>query len=699
MNTEPTLRLLSLGAGVQSTVLGLMAADGTLPGLDAAIFADTGWEPARVYKVVDKLEAVLNAAGIPLHRVSNGNLRNDAIDPAHRYASIPYFVLNRRERQEPIRSSGITCPDCDGSGWVGGGLRNGQRAIDAHPTIGEPGDDTNPDMLCRTCGGRCVTYREHYPVVERQEGMGRRQCTSEYKLAPINRKVRELLGAAAPDYRRVPRGRVAEQWIGFSTDEIGRVSDKDGVSYVHKRYPLLELGMNRAACERYLHQQGWGDVAKSACIGCLATETEVITDIGVRQIGSLVDPETGVGRATLLIPRPRSGWGSWREVDVRSFGVQRLYQIELVRRRERKTVFATAEHRWKRKHPKTGVWSDFVTTLDLAAGDRLPVSLAQGIRASGENNAAVSPIGVAAGFTFGDGSRTARRNGPAWADFYGDKDLPLLPYFAALPTREHVGTHGERFVRAYGAPRAWKDLPPLNEARGYLLGWLAGYFAADGHVTKQGQAVLSSARQGHLVHVRDVCNILGVRTGRVRTKEHSAIGGRTATLHEVGIYFRDLPLDFWLIPEHRRRVADRSATAQERRDDWTVREVVPTDRVEEVFCAVVPGEEMFVLADGLATGNCPFHGNRQWRELRDNYPDEWADAVDFDRAIRKGGARGLPLDGEAFLHRSRVPLSIAPIDRLTVKERSALQGDLFAEMEDGDPDGCSPYGCRSGVAA
>jgi hypothetical protein len=46
---EPTMRLLSLGAGVQSTTLLLMALDGTLPGLDYAIFADTGWEPQRVY--------------------------------------------------------------------------------------------------------------------------------------------------------------------------------------------------------------------------------------------------------------------------------------------------------------------------------------------------------------------------------------------------------------------------------------------------------------------------------------------------------------------------------------------------------------------------------------------------------------------------------------------------------------------------
>lgn len=103
---------------------------------------------------------------------------------------------------------------------------------------------------------------------------------------------------------------------------------------------------------------------------------------------------------------------------------------------------------------------------------------------------------------------------------------------------------------------------------------------------------------------------------------------------------------------------------------------------------------------------CPFHGNRQWRDLRDNYPAEWADAVEFDQAIRKGGARGLPLTGEAFLHRSRIPLDIAPINRVTRGEWKDRQGDLLDTIadieagvdEDGDLDGCSPYGCRSGTA-
>ncbi len=44
------LRVLSLGAGVQSTTLALMAAHGEVgPMPDCAVFADTGWEPRAVY--------------------------------------------------------------------------------------------------------------------------------------------------------------------------------------------------------------------------------------------------------------------------------------------------------------------------------------------------------------------------------------------------------------------------------------------------------------------------------------------------------------------------------------------------------------------------------------------------------------------------------------------------------------------------
>jgi hypothetical protein len=316
----PTLKLLNLGAGVQSTTLALLAVEGVLEKPDGAIFADTGWEPAAVYAQLERVRGVLDEAGIPLHVVSNGNLRNDALDPDHRYASIPYFIRNPEG----------ACTKCDGLGGDGDG-----------------------DQGCTRCKG---TGKEP------EDGQGRRQCTSEYKLAPINRKVRELLGAEPPDYRRVPRGRVAEQWIGFSTDEVHRVDDKRHVRYAYKRHPLLELNMSRKDCIRFLESRGWS-ATKSACIGC------------------------------------------------------------------------------------------------------------------------------------------------------------------------------------------------------------------------------------------------------------------------------------------------------------------------------------------------PYHGNRAWRDLRDNHPEEWDDAIAFDAAIRKGGSRGDELRGTAFLHRSRVPLALAPIDRVTSREWHDRQVDLLDVIaEDGDPDGCSPYGCRSGAA-
>jgi len=195
-NDSPTLRLLSLGAGVQSTTLLLLAAEGRIGPLDGAIFADTGWEPAAVYAHLDRLEAeVANPAGIPIYRVSNGNLRDDALDPTHRFASMPLFIKNQ-----------------DGG-----------------------------------------------------DGMTRRQCSNEYKLVVIKRKVREMLGYEHPT--PVPRGVFVEQWIGFSTDEIGRVRDSD-VGYAFNAFPLLDLGMSRADCLRYLRARGFGDTPKSACIGC-----------------------------------------------------------------------------------------------------------------------------------------------------------------------------------------------------------------------------------------------------------------------------------------------------------------------------------------------------------------------------------------------------------------------------------------------
>jgi hypothetical protein len=90
--------VLSLGAGVQSSALALMAAKGEIsPMPDFAVFADTQAEPESVYKWLDWLEAQLP---FPVYRVTKANLGEEAIKvrtakKGNTYLSnyIPAFVL------------------------------------------------------------------------------------------------------------------------------------------------------------------------------------------------------------------------------------------------------------------------------------------------------------------------------------------------------------------------------------------------------------------------------------------------------------------------------------------------------------------------------------------------------------------------------------------------------------------------------
>ena len=86
--------ILSLGAGIQSTTVYLMAHHGELK-LDAAIFADTMEESQATY---DHLQWLDNLHSIPIYIVSKSRLGDDLSRGIHssgqRVASIPAFTLS-----------------------------------------------------------------------------------------------------------------------------------------------------------------------------------------------------------------------------------------------------------------------------------------------------------------------------------------------------------------------------------------------------------------------------------------------------------------------------------------------------------------------------------------------------------------------------------------------------------------------------
>jgi RNA-splicing ligase RtcB len=322
-------------------------------------------------------------------------------------------------------------------------------------------------------------------------------------------------------------------------------------------------------------------------VHCFAGETTVLTRGGTRPIKELAG-----GVHELL-----TEGGKWVLAPVRAFGRQPLMKVTVSRNGVRKVLHATPGHRWLlRAFGSTG--NAYIrrrteaTTAELLPGDRLAYSF-PGV----PEGRALETQAVARGFLFGDGYVNVM--GPAKAQFCGAKDEALLPFLS-----------GTRAPRRYvdrtiitGLPREWKtQFPQADAGPGYLYAWLAGYFAADGDVDKTGRPTLASARRLNLETVRTLAAEAGVGTYGVRTRIRSGFGHEPTPLHMVGLMRGDLSPEFFVLTHHRERFAA-GQSAVERRG-WTVVSVEPTERVEEVYCAVVQGTHSFTLEDNILTGNC-----------------------------------------------------------------------------------------------
>lgn len=75
---------------------------------------------------------------------------------------------------------------------------------------------------------------------------------------------------------------------------------------------------------------------------------------------------------------------------------------------------------------------------------------------------------------------------------------------------------------------------------------------------------------------------------------------------------------------------------------------------------------------------CPHHSNAEWRRLRDEEPEAWARAVEFDARIRTGIHK---VRAECFVHRDCVPLE--KVDLSTDEERGQGVMNFGTECEGG----------------
>lgn len=221
---EP-IHIISLGAGVQSSTMAMMAAAGEIkPMPTAAIFADTQAEPAAVYAWLTWLETQLP---FPVYRVTAGSLLHEAT------------------RLHTSQKSGN---------------------VYSRPLI--------PAFVAKEGGGRAL--------------LGRR-CTSEFKVRAIFKCQRRLAAGAIrtwreanrddlrtlddserPDptlFRQVQASAPIVSWIGISADEVERMKPSRE-PWSRNIWPLVDLGMSRKDCIAWMLAKGYPEPPRSACGIC-----------------------------------------------------------------------------------------------------------------------------------------------------------------------------------------------------------------------------------------------------------------------------------------------------------------------------------------------------------------------------------------------------------------------------------------------
>ncbi len=185
-----------------------------------------------MYKHLAWLEVEAKSYGIPVVRVTRGDLRADGIE---------------------FRTNG------------GKGSKSHSTAPEGTILTHEQGN------------GRFASIPLFVKNPDGSKGIIRRQCTSEYKIEPVERYIRRWLlgldkGQRAPD-------NAVEHWFGISSDEVQRRRESTQ-HWQSFRYPLIDdltsprqdtlfgRGFDRQDCLNWIDANGYPPPPRSACIGC-----------------------------------------------------------------------------------------------------------------------------------------------------------------------------------------------------------------------------------------------------------------------------------------------------------------------------------------------------------------------------------------------------------------------------------------------
>jgi len=290
-----------------------------------------------------------------------------------------------------------------------------------------------------------------------------------------------------------------------------------------------------------------------ALYNCFDFSTEFWTDKGLKKFSDFNDGDVVTVR----------GKNKWVDAKVKCFGKDRLWKLVVRKGSEIREIMTTENHRWNVKNKKCGSYykENLLKTKELYENLKL-VSFA---KRTNVHCLQICGVGIQHGIVFGDGTKSSNK------------------YNNTIT----------------GLPSTWKQLPSLDMNKEYLLGFIAGWFATDGHIGKNSCMSISNKDKDVLQGLRDILFKLDITTGKIRlTRTENPFTGEQSPLYSVSINRKGITKSFFIRDDQRERFSNCKEM------DWRVVSVEPTDKIEDVWCVVEPSKEEFTLECGILTKNC-----------------------------------------------------------------------------------------------
>ena len=374
---------------------------------------------------------------------------------------------------------------------------------------------------------------------------------------------------------------LAELISQLRANNIGLIQKyREGPTHIQICCPYHSNGMERRPSAGLRRSDG--------VFHCFSGDTKVITrEFGAVRIRDIVNQYVSI----------LNGDGKWEFVRFENYGRQSLMRLTLSCNTKEKVIYATPKHEWivHNYHTK-------YQTYKLKPGMYLEKCVPK-LR----TDIKLDPKGIIHGFCYGDGNNFSHNKDKSVyynrCFFYNESDLELKQYFVGDFRREVAANGKEYDIVYFRSDRDLKKVPDLTESDSYLLGFLAGYFVADGNCFNN-KLTIYSHKYEDLYKIQQICTILGIMTSEIGVSNIKAGKRGCITVkndtngYTLRLARNTIPDNFFVTEKGRNSV--QKYTGRQR---YKVVKVERTDLEEYVYCCQT-STHSFALENFILTGNC-----------------------------------------------------------------------------------------------